>query len=96
MAFMGAFQVVCEYTRRDETLCRGIVKAMTILSKVIILLFIASIFYALGSALYYLVSDKGDSTRIVKALTWRIGLSVVLFILLFIGFALGWITPHGV
>lgn len=69
---------------------------MTIFIKVIIVLFLLSIFFALGSALVYLVKDKGDSTRIVKALTWRIGLSFVLFIFLLFAFAMGWITPHQV
>jgi hypothetical protein len=31
----------------------------------------------------------------VKSLTWRIGLSVLIFILLLIGQAMGLITPHG-
>jgi hypothetical protein len=69
---------------------------MTIIIKVIIGLFFGLIFFALGSALYFLVHDKGDSERIVKALSWRIGLSILLFILLFVAFALGWITPHPV
>jgi hypothetical protein len=69
---------------------------MTVLIKVIIVLFLISIIFALGSALYFLVRDKGDSTRIVKALTWRIGLSLVLFILLMLAFAMGWITPNAV
>jgi len=38
-------------------------------------------------------ADK-PSNRTVKALTWRIGLSIALFILLFIGFYSGWISPH--
>lgn len=69
---------------------------MIILIKGIIWLFILSILFALGSALYFLIQDKGDSERIVKALTWRIGLSFVLFILLMIAFAMGWIQPHAV
>lgn len=69
---------------------------MIILIKGIIWLFILSILFALGSALYYLINDKGNSERIVKALTWRIGLSFVLFILLMIAFAMGWIQPHAV
>jgi hypothetical protein len=44
--------------------------------------------------LYFLVHDKGNSDRIVKALTWRIGLSILLFIFLFFAFAMGWVTPH--
>lgn len=54
------------------------------------------ILYALGSGLYYLVRDKNDSARVVKALAWRIGLSFLLFLLLFVAFAFGWITPHSV
>lgn len=69
---------------------------MAMISKVIIVLFFVAIIFSLGSALYYLVHDKGDSTRIVKALTWRIALSIVLFLLLMLAFAMGWITPHAV
>ncbi|OGT37141.1 MAG: hypothetical protein A3F12_05375 [Gammaproteobacteria bacterium RIFCSPHIGHO2_12_FULL_38_14] len=64
--------------------------------KAIIILFLIFIFFALGSALYYLVKDKGTSDRIVKALTWRIALSLVLFILLLVAYAFGWIVPHSI
>lgn len=64
------------------------------LFKLVIVLFILFILYSLGSGLYYLVRDKSRSTRVVKALTWRIGLSLFLFILLFIAYAFGWIQPH--
>lgn len=67
---------------------------MTILIKSIIILFLLVIFFSLGSALYFLVKDKGRSDRTVKALTWRITLSLILFIFLLIAFACGWITPH--
>lgn len=67
---------------------------MTLIIKAILVLLLVFIFFSLGSALYYLVRDRDNSERIVKALTWRIGLSVVLFIFLFIAFAMGWITPH--
>lgn len=64
--------------------------------KAIIILFLIVILYCLGSGLFYLVRehDKEDSERVVKALTWRIGLSILLFALLFVAFAFGWITPH--
>lgn len=65
------------------------------LVKLIIILFLAVILYALGSGLYYLVRDR-SSKRLVEALTWRIALSLGLFILLFIAYALGWIKPHGI
>ncbi len=67
------------------------------LVKAIVVLFLLIILYSLGSALFYLVRDKGsDSTRVVKALTWRISLSMLLFVLLLIAFSLGWITPHSI
>ena len=70
---------------------------MTVIIKAIIVLFFISILFSLGSALYYLVrGHKGDSTRIVKALTWRIALSFVLFLLLMFAFAMGWIAPHSI
>lgn len=69
---------------------------MTLIIKVIIVLLLCFIFFSLGSALYYLVRDKNNSDRIVKALTWRIGLSLLLFMLLIFAFAMGWISPHQV
>lgn len=63
--------------------------------KIVILVLLAIVLISLGTALYHLVSNKGDSDKLVKSLTWRIGLSVFIFILLFIGQAIGLITPHG-
>jgi len=60
---------------------------------IITLFFLALL--SLGFGLFGLLrgGDKSPS-RTVKALTWRIGLSILLFILLFIGFYEGWISPH--
>lgn len=69
---------------------------MAIFAKVVIILFLLAIFYSLGTALYYLVTERGESIKIVKALTWRIGLSLILFVSLFFAFHMGWITPHPV
>jgi len=70
------------------------------LVKIIVLGFIVAILYSLGSALFFLVREKQgskqDADRVVKALSWRIGLSFVLFIMIMVAFALGWIVPHGV
>jgi hypothetical protein len=38
--------------------------------------------------MFYIVKDKDQGTRAVKALTLRIGLSVVLFALMMLGFYL--------
>jgi hypothetical protein len=54
------------------------------------------VLFSLGSALYHLVNNKGGgSDKLIKSLTWRIGLSVGIFILLIVGQALGLIQPHG-
>lgn len=64
--------------------------------KLVILLAFAGILLSLGSAMFYLVKDKGDSDRTLRALTFRIGLSVGLFVFIMVLIATGAITPHGV
>ena len=62
--------------------------------KIVILGLLLVVLISLGSALVAMA--KGDkSDRMLKSLTWRIGLSVTIFILLLIGQAMGIITPHG-
>lgn len=61
----------------------------------VILLFIVFILGSLFSALYYMIRDKGQSTRTVRALTWRVGLSIALFLMLMLGSYFGFITPQG-
>jgi hypothetical protein len=62
--------------------------------KIIVLLFVVFILGSLFSALYFLIKDKGRSERMVKALTVRVVLSIVLFVLLMLGFRFGFITTH--
>jgi hypothetical protein len=62
--------------------------------KAIIIIVMLVILIALGSSLVFLVRDEGKTNRTVKALTWRIALSLVLFIFLLLAFGLGWIKPH--
>ena len=66
------------------------------LAKVLVIITMFVILFALGSGLYYLVKDTGNSKRTVKALSWRIGLSIALFLFLFIAYSMGWIQPHGI
>jgi hypothetical protein len=63
--------------------------------KIIVLLLVVLILFSLASGLYFLVKDRGGSERTVKALTWRIGLSVALFVLLMAGYFLGFIPKTG-
>ena len=62
--------------------------------KIVILSLLFIVIVSLTSAL--IAMSKGDkSDKMVKSLSWRIGLSVLIFILLLIGQAMGFITPHG-
>jgi succinate dehydrogenase/fumarate reductase cytochrome b subunit len=64
-------------------------------TKLIIILFLIVIVYNLGAGLYYMMTDRGKTDRTVKALTWRIGLSVFLILLIIAGIFTGVIQPHG-
>jgi apolipoprotein N-acyltransferase len=64
------------------------------LIKVLIVAVLFAIILSLGSGLFHLVKDEGKSKRMVNALTVRITLSVLLFILLFIAWSQGLIAPH--
>jgi hypothetical protein len=57
--------------------------------------FIFLILASLGSALYYLLKDRGQSDRTVKALTVRIALSLILFLTLMASYYFGWIPQTG-
>ncbi|HEY1461592.1 MAG TPA: twin transmembrane helix small protein [Casimicrobiaceae bacterium] len=64
---------------------------MRIIVIVALLLIVAS----LGSALYYLYHDRGQGTRMVKALALRVALSASLIIFLVVSYKLGWISSQG-
>jgi len=59
--------------------------------RIVILVFVVLILLSLGSALVYLIRDKGSSTRTVKALTIRVGLSIALFLFLMAGYYFGFL-----
>jgi hypothetical protein len=65
------------------------------LIRVLVAIALLVIVVALGSALFHLSRPGGDPKRMLRALTWRIGLSVGLFLLLLLGWAAGVIRPHG-
>ncbi len=62
--------------------------------KLVVILILLGILGSLGSALVYLFRDTNDSRRTVRALTWRISLSVGLFVLLLVSYWLGLIQPR--
>jgi cytochrome bd-type quinol oxidase subunit 2 len=66
------------------------------LFKLVVACVLIGIVFSLGSALFHLVTNKGDSKKMVRALTVRVGLSVALFVVLMTAWALGLIQPHGI
>lgn len=58
----------------------------------VIIMFLILIVASLGSALLFLIRDKGTGQRTVRALALRVGLSIGLFILLMAGVASGLLT----
>ncbi|MCS6809763.1 MAG: twin transmembrane helix small protein [Tepidimonas sp.] len=69
--------------------------------KMLVLLAFIGIVASLGTALVAMMrgdSSSGDpqrSRRMARALTMRIGLSVLLFVLLILSHTMGWIQPTG-
>jgi hypothetical protein len=57
--------------------------------KIVVILFLIAILASLGSALFFLISDRGQSKRTVKALALRVALSLTLFLLLMAGYYFG-------
>ena len=63
--------------------------------KILVLVLLAAIVLSLFSGLFFLNRDQGGSNRMVRALTVRITLSVLLFLVLLIAWRTGAIQPHG-
>jgi hypothetical protein len=51
---------------------------------------------SLGSALFFLMRDKGRSNNTVRALAVRVALSITLFLLILLAYKLGYIQPKGI
>ena len=64
------------------------------ITKTIVIILMLIILASLGSGLLFLLKDDGKTNRTVKALTWRICLSLTLFLFILLTFVLGWIKPH--
>jgi succinate dehydrogenase/fumarate reductase cytochrome b subunit len=64
--------------------------------KLLIIAFLILILWNLGAGLYYMMVDKGKTNRTVRSLSWRIGLSFGLILLVILGIYTGVIKPHGI
>jgi hypothetical protein len=63
--------------------------------RLVVIAFLIIIVASLASALIYLIRDRGQADRTVKALTVRVALSVTLFLLLMVGYYFGFIPQRG-
>ena len=68
----------------------------TVLPRLIIIIVLIGILASLFSGMYFMVHDRGRSTRNVKALSIRIGLSLLLFAMLIVAYLTGIIKPNDV
>lgn len=66
------------------------------LQKLLIIAVFLAIIYNLGAALFHMMTDKGHSGKMAQSLTWRIGLSVGLILMIILAQYAGIIQLHGV
>ena len=68
--------------------------------KIVIALALLAIVAALAFAGRAMLQDGRDgqpkSNRMVKALAWRVGLSIALFVFVLLSYKMGWIHPTGI
>jgi type II secretory pathway pseudopilin PulG len=62
--------------------------------RVLVVLLLLAIVGSLFSGLFFLYRDRGAGRSMARALTWRIGLSITLFVLLLAGFRFGLIPGY--
>ena len=65
------------------------------MTQLVIVVVLFAIIASLGQALFAMSSGRGDSRKMVRALTLRIALSVMLFGALMLAWYFGLISPHG-
>ena len=64
--------------------------------KILVAIAFVLILASLGSALVFLMKDKGKSNRTVNALAFRVAFSIALFLLLLIAYHFDLIQPTGI
>jgi len=55
----------------------------------VVIAMLLGIVASLGSALFFMIRDRSGSSRMVKALAIRVGMSVALFVFLMAGYYFG-------
>jgi hypothetical protein len=84
-----------EPTLIDTIYWAALQHGLAVMFKYLVIAMLVLILISLGRALFFLTSRKPeDGAKMVKALAWRIGLSVFLFVLLIVAYYSGWIEPQ--
>ena len=64
--------------------------------KWLVVIAFALILGSLASAMVYLIRDRGRTRNVVRALGFRVGFSILLFLLILFANWMGWIQSTGV
>ena len=69
--------------------------------KIVVLLAFVGIVFALASAGFFMLrsgrhGDQPVNRSMARALAWRVGLSIALFLFILLSYKLGWIHPTGI
>jgi hypothetical protein len=73
--------------------------------KIVMVIALLGVLVALASAGFFMLRKSDDPTtegsehrdkRMARALAWRVGLSVALFLFILLAWRLGWIAPTGI
>jgi TRAP-type C4-dicarboxylate transport system permease large subunit len=61
--------------------------------KILLVVLLCMVLISLFSGLYFMYKDKGKSRRVVNALTIRIGLSMLIIVIVIVGYFSGMLPP---
>ena len=61
--------------------------------KYVVYILLAAIVISLGTGLFYLRREDGDSIKMLRALQIRVALSAVLILFLVTAYFMGWLQP---
>jgi len=64
--------------------------------RIVILIAFLLILASLGSALYYMMRDRGRTPNMMRSLMLRVGFSVALFLFILFSNWMGWIHSTGI
>ncbi len=64
--------------------------------KIVIAIAFLLIIGSLGSALFFMMRDKGKTRNTARALGFRVGFSILLFLFILVSNQMGWIQATGV